>query len=163
MKFPGGAGVLGLVILCSACASTTPRRIAAAWLEANGRAGIPSPSLPPPEIDWMAPFEDCSRPAAGPRQAARYLPDLDRVEILSSCLTPIHSLLVHEFLHAIHERTLMTAGEAFRGCLPEGESWVRRRSQEREAAALLETAPCSAPASAFRTAAAPIRPSTSPR
>lgn len=94
-----------------------------------------------------------------PGPPARYLPDLDRVEILSACRQPLRALLVHEFLHAIRERARRLSGEALSGYDPEGEEWVRERSL----APCGGSASCAPTPSAARTSAPSARPSTSLR
>ncbi len=141
--------------LCLSCASVTSRAVERAWLEAGRRAGIPARAAPP-EVVWGArALEDCGGAAAGPGAAARYLPDVDRVEILSLCRHPAHVLLVHEFLHAIRERARREGGSVWADYEPEGEEWVRARAAERGGEASDRE-----PQRAARTPANPILPST---
>lgn len=129
---PHAAWLLG-ALLAAGCASGSPLRLEEAWREANLRAGVTAPG-PPPEVDWRAgggSTARCGSPAEESHTLARYLPDRDRVEILSICERPLHGLLVHEFLHAIRERSRREIEGDLAGYDPEGEDWVRERSAAR--------------------------------
>ncbi|MEE9219010.1 MAG: hypothetical protein V3U98_08075 [Acidobacteriota bacterium] len=125
--------ILTLVALSLGCVHTRGL-LEDAWQEANRRAGRKHAEASPPEVRWRnttASAQCEERVASGPRTAARYLPGLDRVEILSTCSLPIHTLLVHEFLHAIHERERRDLLGDLAGTDPAGERWVQERAAAR--------------------------------
>lgn len=131
MRLPGIFFLLALLALSQGCLQA-PALVSSAWQEANRRAGTPAASRLPPEVDWSGAqraSSDCLDPARPSSQPhARYLPDLDRVEILSLCGWPPHTLLVHEFLHAIRERARQEEGRLLEGWAPQEEAWVQERS-----------------------------------
>ncbi|MEE9218237.1 MAG: hypothetical protein V3U98_04140 [Acidobacteriota bacterium] len=129
MRLPAFCSVM-ILILCQGCLQAPPL-VSSAWQEANRRAGTQAAEQPPPEVDWEGARGDsggCLDPSrTGVNPPARYLPDLDRVEILSLCAQPLHVLLVHEFLHAIRQRARRQQGVPLAGQDFEEEAWVRER------------------------------------
>jgi len=119
------------MLLAQGCLHT-PHLVSSAWREANLRAGASIGAQGPPVVDWSGVRHgpsgclDGASPASHP--PARYLPDLDRVEVLSLCAEPLHVLLVHEFLHAIRERARRERGYFLEGADPGEESWAQERS-----------------------------------
>ncbi len=120
-----------ILVLCQGCLQAPPL-VSSAWQEANRRAGTQSAGQAPPEVDWEGVQGDpkgCLDPSrTGSSPPARYLPDLDRVEILSLCAQPLHALLVHEFLHAIRQRARQQEGLPLTGQDSEEEAWVLERT-----------------------------------
>lgn len=129
MRLPALCSVM-MLLLCQGCLQAPPL-VSSAWQEANRRAGTQAAGQAPPEVDWEGARggpEGCMDPSrAGANPPARYLLDLDRVEILSLCAQPLHALLVHEFLHAIRQRARRQAGLPLAGQDSGEEAWVRER------------------------------------
>jgi hypothetical protein len=123
--------LLAILALLQGCLQA-PSLVDSAWREANRRAGTPAEAQGPPVVDWSGAQSDPSDcvdgVSPGPHPPARYLPDLDRVEVLSLCAQPLQVLLVHEFLHAIRERARREKGYFLEGADPSEESWVQERS-----------------------------------
>jgi hypothetical protein len=157
--------LIGLACLFPAYAGQPRPILEAAWREASRRAGVDEAQASPPQVDFEAAgssFAECGPQSAGhDHLAARYLPDLDRVEIVSACARPIHSVLVHEFLHAIRERERrLQAGDAA-GFDPEAEAWVQERAARKSSRISGGAVSDTRPPSAARSSAGPSVPSTS--
>lgn len=157
--------VISLACLLPAYAAPTQAILEEAWRDASRRAGVEAEEASPPQVDFEAAassFTECDSPAGGrDHLAARYLPDLDRVEILSACARPIHSILVHEFLHAIRERERrLQAGDVL-GFDPEAEAWVQERAARKVSRVLEGASTDTRPPRAARSSAGPSVPSTS--
>jgi len=127
--------------LCASCAAARPQAVIdAAWSEAHARAELPAPTAAPPEVDFSRTdmFEECDEESFSPvLPPALYLPDLDRVEIRSICQAPLHTLLVHEFLHAIRERARRREEGDLAGYELEEESWVQDKAARSSAAPIV--------------------------
>lgn len=157
--------LIGLVGLLPVYAAPPRVILEDAWREANRRAGVKEEQASPPQVDFEvagASFTECGSASAGrDHLTARYLPDLDRVEVLSACARPIHSILVHEFLHAIRERERrLQVGDAL-GFDPGAEAWVQERAAGKSSRTRGEASSDKLPPRAARSSAGPSVPSTS--